>query len=111
MEPGEPEARVNRADRIEQLKDGGYAILDFKTGTAPSAKQVRIVCKLSPNLLRIEIADQGPGFDPQDVPDPTADENLEKPGGRGVMLMRAYMDKVTFNRRGNRVSMVKLNRP
>ncbi|MFP4052611.1 MAG: ATP-binding protein [Phycisphaerae bacterium] len=56
---------------------------------------------------RICIRDEGPGFRPADVPDPTADENLEKPSGRGIMLMRAYMDVVEFNESGNEVRMVK----
>jgi serine/threonine-protein kinase RsbW len=59
----------------------------------------------------IIIADEGKGFDPETVPDPTADENLEKPSGRGVMLMRAYMDEVTFNKAGNCVTLVKRKRP
>lgn len=74
-------------------------------------KSVRIEYEVTPARAVIAIADEGKGFNPGQVPDPTCDENLEKPGGRGVMLMRAYMDKVTYNRRGNRVSMVKLNRP
>ena len=51
--------------------------------------------------------DEGEGFDPGVIPDPRADENLEKPGGRGIMLMRAYMDEVAFNERGNEVRMTK----
>lgn len=53
------------------------------------------------------VEDEGPGFNPDAVPDPTLDENLERPCGRGVMLMRAYMDEVAFNKKGNRVSMTK----
>lgn len=52
------------------------------------------------------IEDRGPGFEPGSVPDPTLDENLERPSGRGIMLMRAYMTEVSFNKRGNRVTMV-----
>ena len=65
----------------------------------------------TPDCLTIVVGDEGDGFDPDALPDPLAGENLLRGSGRGVMLMRAYMDKVTFNRRGNRVSMVKLNRP
>ena len=53
----------------------------------------------------IAIEDQGPGFDPDKLPDPTLDENLSKPSGRGVMLMRAYMTEVVFSPTGNRVHM------
>ncbi len=58
----------------------------------------------------IQITDEGGGFDPQALPDPTTDENLECPCGRGVMLMRAYMDEVQYNSTGNSVRMVKRNR-
>ena len=57
----------------------------------------------------ITVTDEGNGFDYRALPDPTADENLEKPTGRGVMLMLAYMDEVVFNKKGNRVRMVKRN--
>ena len=57
----------------------------------------------------VRITDQGEGFDPATLADPTADENLEKPTGRGVMLMRAYMDEVRFNDKGNQVHLVKRN--
>ncbi|NLF30101.1 MAG: ATP-binding protein [Planctomycetes bacterium] len=75
------------------------------------AKMVRFEYSVSPTCTEICIADQGGGFDPAAVPDPTADENLECPTGRGIMLMRAYMDHVEFNERGNAVRMVKFNRP
>ena len=48
----------------------------------------------------------GPGFDPDAIPDPTLDENLEIPSGRGLLLMRAYMRSVEFNAVGNVVQMV-----
>ncbi|MCE5276624.1 MAG: ATP-binding protein [Planctomycetaceae bacterium] len=60
--------------------------------------------------IQITITDQGQGFDPAGVPDPTADENLEKPTGRGIMLMHAYMDEVHYASRGRQVVMKKLNR-
>ena len=55
------------------------------------------------------ITDQGSGFDPAALPDPTTEENLQKPTGRGIMLMRAYMDEVRFNEKGNQVHLVKKN--
>ena len=56
----------------------------------------------------IAIRDQGSGFAPKAVPDPTADENLERPNGRGIMLMQAYMTRVWFNDQGNEVWMLKI---
>jgi serine/threonine-protein kinase RsbW len=55
----------------------------------------------------IEIEDEGEGFDPGDVPDPTADENLERPCGRGIHLMRAFMTSIEYLDRGNRVVLIK----
>jgi serine/threonine-protein kinase RsbW len=71
------------------------------------AKKVRIAYQLHADRFEILIGDDGPGFDPEDVPDPTAFENLERPCGRGLMLMRHYMTTVAFNERGNCVTMCK----
>ena len=73
-------------------------------------KTVTISFDADSKRVAITIIDQGEGFDPAAVPDPRDDENLEKPSGRGIMLMRAYMDEVHFNDKGNQVHMVKHNR-
>ncbi|MAI67917.1 MAG: anti-sigma regulatory factor [Phycisphaerae bacterium] len=52
-----------------------------------------------------EIVDKGRGYDPESIPDPTADENLTLPSGRGLAMIRAFMDEVTVNEQGNRVIM------
>lgn len=70
-------------------------------GMDPS-KQVVISCAITRGQVRVAIEDEGEGFRPDDVPDPTLEENLDKPGGRGLMLMRAYA-RVEYNSRGNRV--------
>jgi serine/threonine-protein kinase RsbW len=70
-------------------------------------KTVRISYSIHADRFEISITDQGPGFDPSDVPDPTAIENLERPCGRGLMLMRHYMSEVAYNERGNSVTMCK----
>lgn len=72
-------------------------------------KTVEIDFQVDKEQTSITITDQGRGFDPRKVPDPTTDENLQKPCGRGIMLMRAYMDEVRYNRRGNQIHMVKRN--
>ncbi len=56
--------------------------------------------------VEIEVEDQGPGYCPDEVPDPTVDENLESLSGRGLVLMRAYMTQVDVIPPGNRVRMV-----
>lgn len=53
------------------------------------------------------VRDEGSGFSPGQVPDPTRDENLERPNGRGIMLMQSYMTKVYFNEAGNEVWLLK----
>lgn len=73
-----------------------------------SARKVRIAFQVSQEKFEVIIADEGEGFDPVDVPDPTAPENLERPCGRGIMLMRHYMTSVAFSERGNAVSMTKI---
>jgi serine/threonine-protein kinase RsbW len=73
-------------------------------------KKVHISYHVRPEHVEITIADEGAGFDPEEVPDPTAPENLERCCGRGLMLMRHYMSEVAFNRRGNSVSMRKLRK-
>ncbi|MEX0939683.1 MAG: ATP-binding protein [Pirellulales bacterium] len=71
------------------------------------SKCVHVACKLSDKTVRIEISDEGIGFDPQEVPDPTHPENLESPCGRGILLMRNYMSRVEYNPCGNHVVMEK----
>jgi serine/threonine-protein kinase RsbW len=72
--------------------------------------KVKISYDVTDRCVALTVADEGQGFDPRAIPDPTADENLEKPCGRGIMLMRAYMDEVRFSDKGNEVRMVKHNR-
>ena len=73
-------------------------------------KHITVRWRVTPEAASIWLADDGDGFCPNTVPDPTLDENLNKPHGRGLMLMRADMDEVGFNEAGNEVRMVKLNR-
>jgi serine/threonine-protein kinase RsbW len=75
------------------------------------AKRVHVSCRMSPQRLRVEIRDEGPGFVPEEVPDPTLPENLEVPSGRGIMLMRTYMSRVEYNACGNCVVMEKERAP
>jgi len=56
--------------------------------------------------LEARITDQGGGFDPSAVPDPTEGENILKSGGRGLYLMRQLLDEVSYNDRGNQVTLV-----
>lgn len=71
------------------------------------AKTVRVSCDVDARRVRLIVEDEGPGFDLQSVPDPTADENLDKPSGRGIRLMQSFLSSVEYNERGNRVTLVK----
>jgi serine/threonine-protein kinase RsbW len=70
-------------------------------------KKVYIRYRVTTRRFEIAISDEGPGFRLDRVADPLAPENLEQPGGRGLLLMRAYMTEVTFHPPGNRVTMAK----
>lgn len=61
---------------------------------------------IGPQRIELSVKDQGPGFKPEAVPDPTLDENLERPSGRGLMLMKAYMTSITYSAKGNEVRLV-----
>jgi serine/threonine-protein kinase RsbW len=70
-------------------------------------KVVEVEFKLRADLVFIRITDQGEGFRPEDLPDPRDEEHLECTNGRGVMLIRAMMDEVSYNGVGNEVVMIK----
>ena len=89
------EALVNALRHGNQCRPETHVVVEYDVGARRTV---------------IQITDEGCGFDPDSLPDPTADENLECPCGRGVMLMRVYMDEVRYNRRGNSVRLIKRNR-
>lgn len=71
-------------------------------------KRVFVVFNVTPERFDIRITDEGTGFNPEDVPDPTAIENLERPCGRGLLLMRGFMTEVEYLGKGNVVTMAKV---
>jgi serine/threonine-protein kinase RsbW len=71
-------------------------------------KTVRIHCDIEKDRVYVEIEDQGPGYTPEDVPDPTLDENIERASGRGLMLIKSFMNSVEFNEKGNCIKLEKL---
>ena len=73
-------------------------------------KTVDVTLKSSPDAVEISVHDQGAGFNPEEVPDPTAAENILKSSGRGIFFMRTFMDEVDWSIRpggGTTVRMVK----
>ena len=70
-------------------------------------RRIRVSVRLTKEEVEVVIRDEGPGFDPSKLPDPTDPENLDRPCGRGVMLMRAFMDDVQYNAVGNEVTLLR----
>jgi len=79
----------------------------FKHGHKKLGKHetIEVEYEVTPEAISIVVTDKGPGFAPDDVPDPTAEENLMKTSGRGLLLMRAYMTEVSHNDAGNQIRM------
>jgi len=75
-------------------------------GSKNADSTVKIYYKPTHKFISFSVEDTGKGFDPEKVPDCTKDENLEKPSGRGIYLMREYSDKLKYNKKGNIVTMV-----
>lgn len=70
-------------------------------------KKVKFEARISGENIRISIEDEGKGFEPKEVPDPTNEENILKTSGRGVYMMKHLMDEVKYENGGRRVIMVK----
>lgn len=68
-------------------------------------KNVYLTLVVNENHLKFEVEDEGSGFDTESLPDPTAVENLENPGGRGIFLMRNLSDEVKFSNNGKTVQL------
>lgn len=75
-----------------------------------TSKRVHLSFFVSDAALEVWVQDQGAGFDPEEVPDPVAEENLLKAYGRGIFFMRSFMDEVEYSfpkGRGTLVRMLK----
>ena len=89
-------------------RDAYDALIKERQGQEPYSER-RVYCTAMETVseVRYTIRDEGNGFDPATVPDPTKAENLLMVSGRGIMLMRTFMDEVKFNAKGNAVTLVK----
>ena len=84
----------------------------FRHGTRGDPnKVVRVNYIVTLAEVFIEVEDDGPGFDPSQVPDPLTTECNQRISGRGLFLMRVYMSGVTFNAQGNRVTLWRRRSP
>lgn len=94
------------------LESEGESIIDRRRRSAPfSERKVRIEASISPQEAAFVIRDEGPGFDPASVPDPTDPANIERESGRGLILMRTFMNELKYNETGNEVTLVKRRDP
>jgi serine/threonine-protein kinase RsbW len=69
-------------------------------------KSVDVRAELVPDVIRVWVTDEGPGFDPSVVPDPLRPEQLDEARGRGLYLIRKLVDAVQFNDQGNSICMI-----
>jgi serine/threonine-protein kinase RsbW len=122
--PSAPEATPSVRQRVtEHLRANGFGEEDMKgIGVAleeallnailhgnrnDPARTVRVAYGTADDILHVLVSDEGPGFDPAAVPDPTLPENLERPGGRGLLLILHYMSGALVLGKGNDLLMWK----
>lgn len=88
---------------------GAYrALVEERKRTEPyRSRQIFVELRATPTQGEFSVRDEGQGFDYRHLPDPTDPFNLERPSGRGLLLMRTFMDEVVFNECGNQVTLIK----
>ena len=74
-------------------------------------KRVRVDAQVTEGMLTIRVTDEGRGFNPAAISDPTLPRNRKRAGGRGIFLIKKLMDRVEFNECGNSITMVLFNQP
>ena len=85
-----------------------YKLADARRLQPPyQDRKVHFTFRVTRNEASCAIQDDGPGFDPSKLPDPTDPENLGRVGGRGLLLIRTFMDEVNFNEKGNEITLIK----
>jgi anti-sigma regulatory factor (Ser/Thr protein kinase) len=85
-----------------------YRLLDERRATPPYRdRKVYVSAEVTRAQVVLVVRDEGAGFDPHDLPDPTDPASLEKTSGRGMLLIRTFMDEVRHNEAGNEITMVK----
>jgi len=88
--------------------DAYYRLIENRRQQSPYAeRRVHVHVTESTRQARYVIRDEGPGFDPAKIPDPTNPENMENASGRGLLLIRTFMDEFAHNEQGNEITMIK----
>ncbi len=93
---------------LEKDEKAYYDVIQQRRMASPyKDRRITVHVTMTRDQATFAVRDQGQGFDPRALPDPTDPANLEKISGRGVLLMRTFMDDVIFNEQGNEVTMIK----
>lgn len=97
------------SSKLREQDAGEYhALADQRRGEEPYCqRRISVELQMNREGVAVTVTDEGPGFDPASLPDPTEPGFLERPCGRGVLLMRSFADEVRFNERGNEVTLLK----
>ena len=95
------------SSKLKENGDGPFhALARARRTQAPyAARRVRVSARVTPAKATFVVTDEGPGFNVAGLPDPTDPEFLERPSGRGLLLMRSFMDDVRYNPTGNRCTL------
>ena len=100
---------VDSVLRKTENEEGYYNLIKARKKESPFChRRVRVEAEFSDDHICVQITDDGLGFDPASIPDPTAKENLHSVSGRGLFLIRSFMDQVAHNLTGNQITMTKL---
>lgn len=94
---------------LRETDFGGYYALEKQRSADPAfrSRKIRVIARLDHDSAEFIVEDEGAGFDPSGLPDPNDPANLDRASGRGLVLMRTFMDEVRFNSRGNAVTLTK----
>lgn len=99
------------SELLEKDDAAYYALVDERTRQPPyKDRRIEVEARISLDEAVFVVRDEGRGFDPSSLPDPTSQVNLDKVSGRGLLLMRTFVDKLAFNEHGNEVTLVKRRR-
>ena len=101
----EVDSKMRESENEKEYYD---LIRDRKNVTPFCHRRVRVEAEFSDDHICVQISDDGKGFNPDVIPDPTCEQNLHKVSGRGLFLIRSFMDQVAHNVVGNQITMTKL---
>jgi CheY-like chemotaxis protein len=95
----------------ERDADAFHALVNQRRSEPPFGdRRIYVDADMTPNRATVIVRDEGAGFDPNSLPDPTDPTNLDRICGRGILLIRTFMDDVQYNDKGNQVTLTKLRK-